>query len=322
MFGHDVLSRFGSELSSRVIRVEAKGKHPSIYYGQADLYTIGGLAHDYRYSFSKRTVTIILYNESLGHDNSTYKVFIAPTLHQVQHRVWYDISTLYQSDAAYTFKTSFVAVVTQRSYSIRLHLTPIHQPYAALFLLGLFLFLLSPERVTMSHVDPRVTRASIAFCRWGLRGIGSVLVLSGCQSSEVAVASALVALLLGKLRRSPGRVGVLVGAGGVAVESPSRQSLEGLESTSGEVVVVGGVVGGEEGRVPRLLSQEEYVREGRVETERAVNQLHHYCRSSRGFTDFVKISRLSPDRLAAFFSQGRHLSFADLYSYHKDIGAL
>lgn len=67
---------------------------------------------------------------------------------------------------------------------------------------------------------------------------------------------------------------------------------------------------------PRLLTEEEYRIQGKVETCKALEKLRNYCRSP-DFSAWTTVSRIqSPKRFADFMGDASHLTSSEI-SFHK-----
>ncbi|KAK3763405.1 hypothetical protein RRG08_050107 [Elysia crispata] len=137
----------------------------------------------------------------------------------------------------------------------------------------------------MYRYDPLSNPRTLDLVRWGLQALGLILVYHGCQIPEMAVVVVAVACLIYYFPQgffSWLRMQRLI------YYPPKR----------------------------RLLTEEEYYREGRIETEKALQELKEFCRSPECDT-WKTVSRLNnSSRFGRFMGGEDHVT--DVESFNHD----
>ncbi|KAK6471054.1 nuclear envelope integral membrane protein 1 [Huso huso] len=140
---------------------------------------------------------------------------------------------------------------------------------------------------------PLVEERSINLLSWVLQLLGLLLLYAGIQVQQVAVAL-IIAAVCAKNLEYPVRLGL-------AVHGKLQRWTAKPEP-------------------PRFLTEEEYRKQGEVETQRALEELREYC-SSPDFSAWRTISRIgSPRRFAEFVEGGSHLIPSEVSVHEQEYG--
>ncbi|XP_060677037.1 nuclear envelope integral membrane protein 1 [Hemiscyllium ocellatum] len=134
---------------------------------------------------------------------------------------------------------------------------------------------------------------SINLLNWALQLIGLLLIYFGIQVQQVALALIIVAFCIKNLERP----------------------LRWMYTTYKQVFKIRG-----KPKPRKLLTDEEYQRQGEVETHKALIELQHYC-SSPEFNAWKMVSRLTtPKRFADFVEGKSHLNPNEISVHEQEYG--